>query len=85
MGFMDKLKDTAQRGMDVAQKAVDEGRERASEITLKRKFNAQAEELGVLVFRQREGGESGLDADIERVIGEMNAIAKELDALDDDD
>lgn len=83
MGFMDKLKDTAQKGVDAAQKAVDEGREKASELTLKRKFNSSAQELGVLVLRQREG-ETGLDADIERVMGEMRETAKELDALDDD-
>ncbi|MEQ8834214.1 MAG: hypothetical protein RIB67_07185 [Miltoncostaeaceae bacterium] len=83
MGFTDKLKDTVQKGKDAAQKAVDEGREKASELSMKRKFNSSAEELGILIFRHREG-ETGLDADIERVLGEMRETAKELDALDPD-
>ena len=42
MGLMDKLKDTAQKGMDVAQKGMDDAMEKASELTLKRKFNEPA-------------------------------------------
>lgn len=79
MGFMDKLKDTAQKGMDAAQKGMGEAKEKASELTLKRKFNGLAEELGTLVFRQREG-DAGLDAEIDRVIGEMREVVAQLDA-----
>lgn len=82
MGFMDKLRDTAQKGMDAAQKGVGEAREKASELTLKRKFNGLAEELGTLVFR-REEGEAGLDLEIARVTGEMRDVVRQLDALDD--
>jgi hypothetical protein len=82
MGFMDKLKDTAQKGMDVAQKGVGDAREKASEITLKRKFNGLAEELGTLVFRRQEG-EAGLDAEVDRVMAEMREVVRQLDAEDD--
>lgn len=81
MGLMDKLKDTAQKGMDVAQKGMDDAKEKASELTLKRKFNGLAEELGTLVFRQREG-ETGLEPEIDRVIGEMRGVGAQLDAVD---
>lgn len=83
MGFMDKIRDTAQKGVDVAQKGASEAREKASEMSLKRKFNASAEQLGLLVFRQRDG-EAGLEADIDRVVSEMRGIGAELDALDED-
>ena len=81
MGFMDKIRDTAQKGVDAAQKGAADAREKASEMSLKRKFNASAEQLGLLVFRQREG-EAGLEADIERLVSEMRGIGAELDALD---
>ena len=84
MGFMDKLKDTAQKGIDVAQKGVGEARDKASELTLKRRFNGLAEELGTLVFRQREG-EAGLDAEIDRVTGEMREVVAQLDAGEEGD
>lgn len=83
MGFKDKLRDTAQRGMDAAQKGVGEARERASELQLKRKFNGLAEELGTLVFRQREG-ELGLEPEIERVTAEMREVVAQLDAAEAD-
>jgi hypothetical protein len=81
MGFVDKLKDTAQKGMDAAQKGMGEAKEKASELSLKRKFNGLAEELGTLVFRQREG-ELGLQDDIDRVIRDMREVVAQLDADD---
>ena len=81
MGLMDKLKDTAQKGMDVAQKGMDDAKEKASELSLKRKFNGLAEELGTLIFRQREG-ENGLEPEIDRVMGEMREVAAQLEAED---
>lgn len=82
MGFMDKVRETAQKGVDAAQKGAAEAREKASEMSLKRRFNASAEQLGLLVYRQREG-EAGLEADIDRLVSEMRGIAAELDALDE--
>jgi DNA anti-recombination protein RmuC len=82
MGFTDKLKETAQKSKDAAQKGLGDAREKASEMTLKRRFNGLAEELGTLEFRRRRG-ESALEAEIERVVGEMGDIASQLDALDD--
>lgn len=81
MGFMDKVRDTAQKGVDAAQKGMGEARERASELALKRRFNGLAEELGTLCFRQREG-EVGLEPEIERVTAEMREVVAQLDAED---
>lgn len=82
MGFLDKVKDTAQKGMDAAQKGATEARDKANEMSLKRKLNAAAEDLGHLVYRQRSG-EEGLEHDIDRAISEMRGISAELDQLDD--
>ena len=73
MGFMDKLRDTAQKGVDAAQKGASEAREKASEMSLKRKFNQSAEQLGLLVFRQREG-EAALDHHIDPASSERRGI-----------
>lgn len=82
MGFLDDVKDLAQKGLDVAQKGANEAREKANEVTLKRKLNGVAEELGHLVYRQRDG-EDGLDPEIGKVIDQMRAIHQELSELED--
>jgi hypothetical protein len=83
MGLVDKAKDAAKRAADAAQKGAGEARDRAQELGLKRKQNALAEDLGHLVVRQRDG-ESGLDAEIDRMVSEIRAVQAEIDALDDD-
>jgi hypothetical protein len=80
---MDKVKETAQKGMDAAQKGMGEAKEKASELSLKRKFNGLAEELGTLVFRQREG-ETGLEPEIDRVVGEMREVAAQFEDGEED-
>ena len=83
MGLVDKAKDAAKRAADAAQKGAGEAKDKAQELSLKRKQNALAEDLGHLVVRQRDG-ESGLDAEIDRVVSEIRAVQAEMDALDDD-
>ena len=83
MGLVDKAKDAAKRAADAAQKGAGEARDKAQELGLKRKANALAQDLGFLVVRQRDG-ESGLDAEIDRVVGEIKALQAEMDALDED-
>jgi hypothetical protein len=83
VGLVDKAKDAAKRAADAAQKGAGEAKDKAQELSLKRKQNALAEDLGHLVVRQRDG-ESGLDAEIDRVVSEIRAVQAEMDALDDD-
>ena len=82
MGLMDKAKDAARKAGEVVKDGAGDIKEKGQEVTLKRKLNAQAEDLGRVYFRQREG-ESGLEAEIDRLVGEMRAIQAELDVLDD--
>lgn len=83
MGLVNKAKDAAKRAADAAQKGAGEAKDKAQELSLKRKQNTLAEDLGHLVVRQRDG-ESGLDAEIDRVVSEIRAVQAEIDALDDD-
>ncbi len=84
MGFADKARDAAKKAVDAAQKGAGEARDKAQEMTLKRKMNGVAEELGYTVVRQRDG-ESGLDAHIDRLVSEIRATQAEIDALEEDD
>jgi hypothetical protein len=83
MGLVDKAKDAAKRAADAAQKGAGEARDKAQEMGLKRRQNALAQDLGHLVVRQRDG-ESGLDAEIDRMVGEIKAVQAEIDALEED-
>ncbi len=83
MGLVDRAKEAAKRAADVAQKGAEEARDKAQELGLKRRQSALAEELGLVVVRQREG-ESGLDGEVERIVSEIRAVRAEIAALDED-
>ena len=82
MGLLDRAKDTARRATEVAQRGADTAREKGQELALKRRHNALAQDLGHIVFRQREG-EGGLDAEVERLVGEMRALRDEIEGRTD--
>lgn len=79
MGLVDRTREAVRRAGDAAQKGASEAREKAQELALKRKLNTQAEDLGHVVFRQREG-EAGLDAEVDRLVAEMRAVRAEIEA-----
>jgi hypothetical protein len=81
MGLLDKAKEAADKAKVVASKGLEEAKEKGQEITLKRKLNSLAEELGDVVFRQKEG-EMGLDGEVDRLVGEMRSTKAEIAALD---
>jgi hypothetical protein len=82
MGLVDKARDAAKRATEAAQKGAGEARDKAQELSLKRRLNALAEDLGHIVFRQREG-ETGLDAEVDRLVSEMRGVRAEIEALDE--
>jgi hypothetical protein len=82
MGLMDKAKETAKKAQEAASKGLDEAKEKGQGYTLKRRQNSLAQELGDVVFRQKEG-EAGLDAEVDRLVGEMRSVKAEIAALDD--
>ncbi|MEW6583328.1 MAG: hypothetical protein AB1416_11280 [Actinomycetota bacterium] len=82
MGLLDKAKDAAKKAQEAAARGLDEAKEKGQEYTLKRRQASLAQELGEVVFRQKEG-EAGLDAEIDRLVGEMRSVKAELAALDE--
>lgn len=82
MGLLDKAKEAADKAKEVASKGLEEAKEKGQGISLKRKLNSLAEELGEVVFRQKEG-EAGLDGEVDRLVGEMRSTKAEIAALED--
>jgi hypothetical protein len=83
MGILDKAVDAAKKVAETAQEGLSEAKDKGQSVVLKRKVNGFAEEIGHLVIRQKSG-EAGLDAEIDRLIGEVRAVEAEMKALDED-
>jgi hypothetical protein len=86
MGLLDKVKETAQKGADLAKEGVKAGQGKIDETKLKKKVGDLKEELGGVVYDQKAGrtSEGGLDPEVEiaRIVAEINAIEVELAAAD---
>ena len=86
MGILDKAvdaaKDAAKKAAELTQEGLSEAKEKGQEMVLKRKLNGFAEELGHVVARQK-GGEANLDAEVDRLVGEMRATEAEIAALEE--
>ena len=53
MGFLDKVKDTANKAADQAKQATAVGKERLEDRNLQKKINELQQEIGALVVAQR--------------------------------
>ncbi len=80
MAITDDVRDYAQRAGDAAKKGLATARNKGQGVNLKRRQKALAADLGQIVFRQREG-ETGLDAEIDRLVSEMRGVRAEIEAL----
>jgi hypothetical protein len=83
MGLLDKVKETAQKGADLAKEGVKAGQDKIDEQKLKKKVTDLKEELGGVVYDQRAGHTTeGLDPEVEiaRIVAEINAAEAELAA-----
>jgi hypothetical protein len=86
MGLLDKAKETARKGADLAKKGVEAGQEKLEETKLKKRIGDLKEELGGVVFNQRHGGGDGAsEAEIDRLVREIAAAQEELAKLAADD
>jgi hypothetical protein len=83
MGLVDTARDAARTAADAARRGAGEARDRATGMSLRRRLNGQAEELGHVVVRQRDG-EAGLDAEIDRLVSEIRATRAEIAALEEE-
>ena len=81
MGLLDKVKETAQKGADLAKEGVKAGQDKIDEQKLKKKISDLKEELGGVVYDQRAGRTAaGLDPEVEiaRIVAELNAAEADL-------
>ena len=82
MGLLDKAVDAARKVAETAQEGLSEAKDKGQGLVIKRKINGYAEEIGHLVVRQK-GGETGLDGEVDRLVGEIRAAEAEIKALDE--
>ena len=82
MGFMDKVKDTANKAAEQVQKAAETGQDKLEETKLKKKVGDLKEELGGIVYTQRTGTPAdNAEAEISRLVGEIQATEAGLAEL----
>jgi hypothetical protein len=79
MGFMDKVKETAAKGGEMAKGAAKAGQDKLDETKTKKK-------LGGVVYAQKTGtgtgtGNGTADAEIERLVGEIKDAEDELASI----
>jgi hypothetical protein len=81
MGLLDKVKETAQKGADLAKDGVKAGQDKLDEQKLKKKVGDLKEELGGIVYAQKTGASpENADAEIARLVGELQAAEAEIAA-----
>jgi hypothetical protein len=86
MSLLDKAKETAKKGVDKAKEVGQAGQDKLEQEKTKRKINDLKEELGGLVYGQKTGNPvENVDAEIERVVGEITEAEATLDKDDDTD
>jgi hypothetical protein len=84
MGFMDKVKETAAKGTEMAKSGVKAGQEKLDEQKTRKKIGDLKEELGGVVYGQRTGAIPAGDEEITRIVGEIQSTEQELAKLQAD-
>ena len=79
MGLLDKVKETAQKGVDKTKEAVSAGQDLLEERKLEKQVSDLKEELGGLVYGQKTGAPAAnADTEIARIVGEITTTEAEL-------
>jgi hypothetical protein len=79
MSLLDKMKETAQKGVEKTKEAVSAGQDMLEVRKIENKIEELKEELGGLVYGQRTGAPAeNVDAEIDRLVGEIRAAEAEL-------
>ena len=82
MGFMDKVKDTANKAAESVQKAAETGQDKLEESKLKKKVGDLKEQLGGIVYAQRTGTPpDNAETEITRLVGEIQSAEASLEEL----
>ena len=78
MGFLDKVKATAEKAAEKAQQGVQQGQQKLEDIQEKRKLDGLLHDLGAAVFLDRTGrGTAAISTDIERLTAEIREVEQE--------
>ncbi len=79
MGLLDKVKETAQKGVDKTKEAVSAGQDMLEERKLEKQISDLKAELGGLVYGQKTGAPAdNAETEIARIVGEITATEAEL-------
>lgn len=79
MGFLDKVKTTAQQVGEKAQEGLKAGQDKIDDVRLKKRIDDLKEELGGIVFLQRTGkAPDNAEAEITRIVGEIEEAEQQL-------
>jgi ATP-dependent DNA ligase len=77
MGFMDKVKETAQKAAEGAKKGSAQLKDKVEDTQLRRKADENAKQIGYLVVQQKtEGASNG--AEIDRLADEIVALEAKI-------
>ena len=83
MGFLDKVKDAAGKGLDQAKHATAVGKEKIEDARLQKKINDLCQEIGALVVAQkRNEAPEDAPAQIDANVAEIAEIEKQIEAND---
>jgi len=79
MGFLDKVKDVADKSLDKAKQATAAGKEKIEDVRLQKKIDGINQEIGKLVVAQRRGeAPSDADAQIDAKVAEIAALERQI-------
>ena len=79
MSLLDKMKETAQKGVEKTKEAVSAGQEMLEARKIENQIEELKEELGGMVYGQKTGSPAeNADAEIDRLVGEIQAAEAEL-------
>ena len=82
MGLMDKVKAQAEIGLAKASEATKAGQEKLDQVNAKHKADGLLHDLGAAVYAEHVGrGTEATTADIERLVGELQAYEAEYGDL----
>jgi len=86
MGLMDKMKETASKGADMAKGGAKAAQDKLEETKINKQIDELKEELGGVVYAQRTGApnptaDASVDAAIDRLVNEIREHEAALAAI----
>ncbi len=81
MGFLDKMKEVADKTVEGAKHATAVGKEKFEDARLQKKINDLCQEIGELVVAQKRGeGPADADAQIDAKVAEIATLEQQMEA-----